>query len=174
MRKWLVIGATSLLVVGAALFWLRPESSHSAQASAPEAPAARALPEFQSVEISSGDAEGLGLTGRVLDPTGHPIAGAEVSLAASAQKTITSVRCEECGLPLLSCPARESGLQTLAFFEQQHGFLTPRATEHTDSQGRFHFQHLAGVSFSVWAKAPGYGVAMRQRAAPGEPVELYL
>ena len=77
-------------------------------------------------------------------------------------------------MPLLSCPARESGLQTLAFFEQQHGFLTPRATEHTDAQGRFRFQHLAGVSFSVWAKAAGYGVAMRQRAAPGEPVELYL
>ncbi len=174
MRKWLVIGAASLLVAGAAVFWLRPESSPSGRASTPEAPSARALPEFQAVEVSSGETEGLGLTGRVLDPAGHPIAGAEVFLAASAQKTITSVRCEDCGLPLLSCPARESGLQTLAFFEQQHGFLTPRATEHTDSEGRFRFQHLAGVSFSVWAKAAGYGVAMRQRAAPGEPVELYL
>ncbi|WP_224242736.1 carboxypeptidase regulatory-like domain-containing protein [Hyalangium gracile] len=178
MRKWLVIGAAALLVVvGVAAFWLGPASSKPERRStsgAPGAAPARALPEFQAVEVSSGDAEGLGLTGRVLDPTGRPISGAEVFLAASAQKTISSVRCDECGQPLLSCPARETGLQALAFFEHQHGFLTPRATERTDAQGRFRFQHLAGVSFSVWAKAPGYGVAMRQRAAPGEPVELFL
>jgi protocatechuate 3,4-dioxygenase beta subunit len=126
------------------------------------------------VEVSSGENEGLVLTGRVLDPTGRPIAGAEVFLAASAQKTITSVRCEECGQPLLSCPARESGVQALAFFEHQHGFLTPRASARTDAQGKFRFDHLAGVSFSVWAKAQGFGVAMRERAAPGEPVDLYL
>ncbi|WP_224360878.1 carboxypeptidase regulatory-like domain-containing protein [Hyalangium versicolor] len=174
MRKWLVIGVAALLVVGAAWFWLRPEPSRTVQSAALGGSGPRALPEFQEVDVSSGEAEGLGLTGRVLDPSGKPIAGAEVFLAASAQKTITSVRCEECGLPLLSCPARESGLQTLAFFEHEHGFLTPRLTARTDAQGKFRFQHLAGVSFSVWAKAPGYGVAMRQRAAPGEPVELYL
>jgi hypothetical protein len=124
--------------------------------------------------VSSGEAEGLTLTGRVLDPTGRPVPGAEVFLAASAQKTISSVRCGECGQALLSCPARESGIHVLAFFEQQHGFLTPRATARADAQGRFRFAHLAGVSFSVWAKAPGYGVAMRERAAPGEPVDLFL
>src|SRR5262249_54058804 len=69
---------------------------------------------------------------------------------------------------------RESGIQTLAFFEHEHGFLTPRATTRTDAQGKFRFDHLAGVSFSVWAKAAGFGVAMRDRAAPGEPVDLYL
>src|SRR4051812_35580359 len=120
MRKWLVIGAASVLIgVGAAVFWLQPESSHPTRPSNPAAPAASALPEFQAVEVSSGEAEGLALTGRVLDPTGRPISGAEVFLAASAQKTITSVRCEDCGLPLLSCPARESGIQTLAFFEHE-------------------------------------------------------
>jgi protocatechuate 3,4-dioxygenase beta subunit len=175
MRKWLVIGAASVLIgVGAAVFWLQPESSQPTRPSNPQAPAASALPEFQAVEVSSGEAEGLALTGRVLDPTGRPISGAEVFLAASAQKTITSVRCEDCGLPLLSCQARESGIQALAFFEHEHGFLTPRATERTDAQGKFRFDHLAGVSFSVWAKAAGFGVAMRDRAAPGEPVELYL
>src|SRR5690349_16086198 len=112
MRKWLVIGATLLVVVGTLAFWLRPEPTQPVRPSTPEASGGtRALPEFQDVDVSSGEAEGLGLTGRVLDPTGRPIAGAEVFLAASAQKTITSVRCEECGLPLLSCPARESGIQ---------------------------------------------------------------
>ncbi|HLL04500.1 MAG TPA: carboxypeptidase-like regulatory domain-containing protein [Myxococcaceae bacterium] len=175
MAKWLVIGAVAVLVVvGAAAFWPRSEPSRSPAASAPQSPQSRALPEFQSVEVSSGESEGLTLTGRVLDPTGRPVPGAEVFLAASAQKTITSVRCDECGQPLLSCPAHETAIHTLAFFEQEHGFLTPRATARTDSEGKFRFAQLAGVSFSVWGKAPGYGVALRERAAPGEPVELFL
>ncbi|HEX8702998.1 MAG TPA: carboxypeptidase regulatory-like domain-containing protein [Myxococcaceae bacterium] len=175
MRKWLVIGAAAVLVVvGGALFWSQSEPSGSLGSSGSPPPKSRALPEFQSVEVSSGESEGLTLTGRVLDPTGRPVAGAEVFLAASAQKTINSVRCDECGQPLLSCPAHESGIHVQAFFEQQHGFLTPRATERTDAEGKFRFARLAGVSFSVWAKAAGYGVALRERAAPGEPVELFL
>jgi protocatechuate 3,4-dioxygenase beta subunit len=136
--------------------------------------AARVLPDFEAVEVSSGEAEGLTLTGRVLDSTGRPVAGADVFLSASAQKTLNSVRCDECGQALLTCPARESGLHALAFFEQARGFLQPKATARTDAQGRFRFERLAGVSFSVWARAPGFGAAMRERAAPGEPVELYL
>ncbi len=175
MRKWLVIGAAAVLVVvGGTMFWPQAGPSRSLSSSEPASPESRALPEFQSVEVSSGESEGLTLTGRVLDPTGRPVPGAEVFLAASAQKTINSVRCDECGQPLLSCPARESGVHVHAFFEQEHGFLSPRATERTDAEGKFRFARLAGVSFSVWAKAPGYGVALRDRAAPGEPVELFL
>jgi hypothetical protein len=175
MRNWLFIGAAALLViVTAVVLWPTTDPRPAAVTSTPEPAATRALPEFQAVEVSSGEAEGLALTGRVLDPTGRPISGAEVSLAASAQKTITSVRCDECGQALLSCPARESGIHALAFFEQEQGFLTPRATAKTDSEGKFRFARLAGVSFSVWAKAPGYGVALRERAAPGEPVDLFL
>jgi hypothetical protein len=175
MRKWLVIGAAAVLVVvGGTVYWPQSDPSRSPSASAPEPPESRALPEFQAVEVSSGEAEGLALTGRVLDPRGRPVPGAEVFLAASAQKTITSVRCEECDQPLLSCPAHETAIHALAYFEQQHGFLTPRATARADAEGKFRFARLAGVSFSVWAKAPGYGVALRERAAPGEPVELFL
>jgi protocatechuate 3,4-dioxygenase beta subunit len=126
------------------------------------------------VEVSSGGAEGLALTGRVLDSAGRPVAGAEVFLASSVERTLVDVRCDECGQALLACTARETALHTLAFFEQARGFLTPRATASTDAQGRFRFEHLVGVSFSVWAKAPGLGVALRDRAAPGDPVELYL
>ncbi len=177
MRKWLIIGAASVLaVVGAAAVLSEPDPGpeRPSRASSPPPAEARALPEFQEVEVSSGASEGLTLTGRVLDPMGRPVPGAEVSLAASAQKTIASVRCDECGQALLACPARESGVHALAFFEQEHGFLTPRATVRADAEGRFRFPRLAGVSFSVWAKAPGYGVALRERAAPGEPVELFL
>ncbi|WP_257457293.1 carboxypeptidase regulatory-like domain-containing protein [Archangium lipolyticum] len=174
MRKWLVIGAASaLVVVAVAVLWPRG-TPPPLSVSAVDASAVRALPEFESVEVSSGTAEGLTLTGRVLDSAGRPVAGAEVFLAASAQKTLTSVRCDECGQALLACEARESGLHALAFFEQARGFLQPKATARTDAQGRFRFEHLAGVSFSVWARAEGFGAAMRERAAPGEPVDLYL
>ncbi|SES72224.1 carboxypeptidase regulatory-like domain-containing protein [Stigmatella erecta] len=173
MRKWLFIGASSVLaVVCVALLWPSAGPPPPPAVSAPSAP--RTLPQFQSVEVSSGESEGLTLTGRVLEPSGRPVAGAEVFLAASAQKTLTSVRCDECGQALLACPAHESSVHALAFFEQQQGFLTPRASVRTDADGKFRFERLAGVSFSVWAKAPGFGAAMRERAAPGEAVELYL
>jgi protocatechuate 3,4-dioxygenase beta subunit len=174
MRNWLVISAAAvLLLVGAAVLW--PRGTPSPGSPTPSAAASeRALPDFAQVEVSSGDAEGLALTGRVLDPRGKPLANAEVSLAASAQKTLTSVRCDDCGQALLACQANESAAHVLDFFEHQHGFLTSRATVRTDAQGRFRFERLAGVSFSVWAKAPGYGVALRERAAPGEPVNLFL
>jgi hypothetical protein len=172
MRKWLVIGAAAALVlVAVAVLWPRGTPP---PVSAVDSSAARVLPDFEAVEVSSGEAEGLTLTGRVLDSAGRPVAGADVYLSASAQKTLNSVRCDECGQALLTCPARESGLHALAFFEQARGFLQPKATARTDAQGRFRFERLAGVSFSVWARAPGFGAAMRERAAPGEPVELYL
>lgn len=173
MRNWILIGlSVALLVAGVA--WFASGSGPRTPASSSEAPKSAALPTFSAVDVSSGSDEGLALTGRVLDSSGRPVPGAEVSLSASAEKTLADVRCDECGQALLSCPARETSLQTLAFFEHQHGFLTPRATATTDAQGRFRFEHLAGVSFSVWAKAPGLGVALRERAAPGDPVELFL
>jgi protocatechuate 3,4-dioxygenase beta subunit len=172
MRKWLVIGvAFCLLFLAGAVLW--PLGSTPPRPAEPVA-APRVLPDFESIEVSSGTSEGLTLTGRVLDSGGRPVADAEVSLAASAQKTLTSVRCETCGQALLACPARESALHAWDFFEQAHGFLNARASVRTDAQGRFRFEHLAGVSFSVWARAPGFGAAMRERAAPGEPVELFL
>jgi protocatechuate 3,4-dioxygenase beta subunit len=175
MRKWLVIGAaTALVALAVAVLWPRESSSLAPVAAAAGSSAARVLPDFAPVEVSSGSSEGLTLTGRVLDAAGRPVAGADVFLAASAQKTLTSVRCDECGLALLACPARESGPHALAFFEQARGFLQPKATARTDAQGRFRFEHLAGVSFSVWARAAGFGAAMHERAAPGEPVDLYL
>jgi len=175
MRNWIFIGLTAVLLVAAAAWFASGPDSHSrASVATSESLKTTGLPAFSAVEVSSGADEGLALTGRVLDASGRPVSGAEVSLAASVEKTLADVRCDECQQALLSCQARETSLKTLAFFEHQHGFLTPRAATTTDAQGRFRFEHLAGVSFSVWAKAPGLGVALRERAAPGDPVELFL
>ncbi|WP_426752798.1 carboxypeptidase regulatory-like domain-containing protein [Myxococcus sp. Y35] len=173
MRNWIVIGITAALLA-AGVVWLWPGSASKQAGPETHAVAARPLPGFAAVEVASSEGEGLSLTGRVLDASGQPVPGAEVFLASSAERTLLGVHCDECGQALLACPARETALHTLAFFEQQQGFLTPRATVTTDSEGRFRFERLAGVSFSVWARAPGLGVALRERAAPGEPVDLYL
>lgn len=172
MRNWIVIGVMATLLA-AGVVWLWPGTETGSAARDTHAATGKALPEFAAVDVASAG-EGLALTGRVLDASGRPVAGAEVFLAASAERTLLGVHCDACGLALLSCPARETALHTLAFFEQQQGFLTPRATVSTDAEGRFRFEQLAGVSFSVWARAPGLGVALRERAAPGDPVELYL
>lgn len=173
MRNWIVIGVMAALLA-AGLAWLWPGAKTGPDAPSSHASQGKALPDFAAVDVASSSGEGLALTGRVLDASGRPVAGAEVFLSASAERTLLGVHCDACGQPLLACPARETALHTLAFFEQQQGFLTPRATVNTDSEGRFRFEHLAGVSFTVWARAAGMGVALRERAAPGDPVELYL
>ncbi|RKH06142.1 carboxypeptidase regulatory-like domain-containing protein [Corallococcus sp. CA053C] len=176
MRKWVFIGVAAALAIIAAMLlgprWGTPEARPVSPVSASSM--RQGLPAFNAVTVSSGAQEGLTLTGRVLDGGGKPVADAEVSLAATAERTLADVRCDECGLALLACTAHETALHTRSFFEQQQGFLTPRATVRTDAQGKFRFEHLAGVSFSVWARAAGLGVALKERAAPGEAVELYL
>ncbi|MBJ6762748.1 carboxypeptidase regulatory-like domain-containing protein [Myxococcaceae bacterium JPH2] len=175
MRKWVFIGGVAVALVAAlaATFWPRVAPA-ARRGEVPGSVSPRSLPDFAAVQVTSGEGEGLALTGRVLDSAGKPVAGADVSLAASAERTLVDVRCDECGQALLACTAHESTLHTLEFFEQQRGFLTARATARSDAEGRFRFEHLVGVSFSVWARAPGLGVALRDRAAPGEPVDLFL
>ncbi|RKG64261.1 carboxypeptidase regulatory-like domain-containing protein [Corallococcus sp. CA054B] len=175
MRKWVFITAAAVLALAAIVLGPR----WGAPAARPVSPVSassirQGMPAFNAVAVSSGAQEGLTLTGRVLDGNGRPVADAEVSLAASAERTLADVRCDECGLALLACTAHETALHTRAFFEQQQGFLTARATVRSDVEGKFRFEHLAGVSFTVWARSAGLGVALKDRAAPGEAVELYL
>ncbi|RKH99526.1 carboxypeptidase regulatory-like domain-containing protein [Corallococcus sp. AB038B] len=175
MRKWVFIVVAAVLALAAIVLgprWGGPAARPVSPVSASSI--RQGMPAFNAVAVSSGAQEGLTLTGRVLDGNGRPVADAEVSLAASAERTLADVRCDECGLALLACTAHETALHTRAFFEQQQGFLTARATVRTDAEGKFRFEHLAGVSFTVWARSAGLGVALKDRAAPGEAVELYL
>ena len=95
-------------------------------------------------------------------------------LSASAEQSLASARCEVCGQALLRCEAHESARHVAELLEHGEGLLAPRARTRTDDAGAFRFEHLAGVSFTVWAQAEGRGAASRERAAPGEPVLLYL
>lgn len=168
MRRWVVTAVVVLVLAVAGLLWLRPE--------APVAPAQTAvepLPQFAPVQIRAQD-EGLTLKGVVKDPSGKPIRDAEVFLAASGQQSFVGLKCATCGDLLLSCRARASAQTTSTLLNAHRGELVPGATTRSDAKGEFRFEHLVGVAFTVWARGPGYGDGLKERAAPGEPVELFL
>lgn len=170
MRRWWII-AVGLAAAALALgWWLRepPEAPPVAVVEAPE-------PTFAAVEVRAGAAQqGLTLTGVVRDATGAPVADAEIGLAASAQPSVSSLRCGVCGQWLLSCHAHETARSVARLFESRKGELAAALTTRSDAEGRFRFQQLLGTSFTVWGTAPGLGLGVKERAAPGDPVALFL
>jgi hypothetical protein len=170
MRRWLApLIALCVLVAGVSV-WLR-------LADAPAAPTTEAapLPEFAPVDVrATGGQQGLTLTGQVRDPGGRPIADAEVSLASSGQPSLPGARCGICGEPLLTCRAHETTRTIAALLDGKRGGLSAALSTRSDAEGRFRFEQLAGTSFTVWALAPGFGEGVKERAAPGDPVQLFL
>ncbi len=170
MRRWwfIISGGLAALLVAALLFW-PPPSDLVLEESAPPPP------EFQSVEVrASGTQQGLTLTGVVKAPDGNPIADAEVFLAASSQPSLTGLRCGVCQERLLSCHAHETARTVAGLLESRRGEQVPALTTRSDAQGRFRFEQLAGTSFTVWGRAVAFGEGVKERAAPGDPVELFL
>ncbi|MGQ0506923.1 MAG: carboxypeptidase regulatory-like domain-containing protein [Myxococcaceae bacterium] len=169
MRKWILsLAALALLLGGAVAHW--PPGSEAART--PQSPAPVAL---KAVTVAAQPGEqGLTLEGRVLDPFGKPVPNAEVMLASSAQQSLAAVPCPVCEEPLLSCFAKESAALVLAHVEQHQAELTPAVSTRSDEEGKFKFTGLSGVSFSVWARANGFGASGRERAAPGESIEVVL
>jgi protocatechuate 3,4-dioxygenase beta subunit len=164
------LGAVVLLALAAG-WWAWP---HAAAVEAPT-PTQPTVPQFESVSVQAADPQGgLTLTGAVRDPTGAPIAGAEVFLAASSQQSLSTVRCGVCGELLLSCKAASSVALVAEALEHHHGELVAALSTHSDAQGTFRFEHLTGTSFMVWGRAQGFGDGMKERAAPGDPVALFL
>lgn len=135
-------------------------------------PAADAAPLLREEDLFTTGEDALTLEGRVVDPAGAPVANAEVSLSASAEEAALESRCPHCGLARKSCLAAASFEQVAHAWEGE----TPAALlrTRTGSDGRFRFQGLRRVSFAVWAQADGFGEGVRERAAPGEPLELRL
>lgn len=163
-----------LLAIAAAVLLRQPSKSRpDTRGAAPEPGAEPA--DVRSVEVlATQDAPGLTLTGRVLDAAGRPIPRARVSLASSAQPSLTTRRCEHCGEALLSCRAHETARTLSALFDAHRGVLEAALSTLADEGGRFRFERLRGTSFTVWATADGYGEGLKERAAPGDPVDLYL
>lgn len=170
MRRWVVIGASfAALLGGTVVLWPRTDPSPI-----PNGTPTEPTPDFQAVEVTEPTQEGLTLSGVVKDPAGNPVRDATVSLAASGQLSLTSLECGDCKRQLLSCPARESGLKVGSLIAAKKGELAAALTATTDGKGAFRFEHLTGVSFTLWASAPGFGEGVKERAAPGDPVELFL
>jgi hypothetical protein len=169
MRRWVVTGVVVLILAAAGLWWLKAEATPLPPPTEPVA----ALPHFAPVEVLAQD-EGLTLKGVVLDPSGKPVRDAEVFLAASGQQSLVGLKCPVCGELQLSCRARASAQTTSTLLNARRGELVAGATARSDAKGEFKFEHLAGVAFTVWAHAPGFGDGLKERAAPGEQVELFL
>ena len=169
MRRWVVTSVVVLALAVAGFFWFRAEPPPPVV----EAPKEAALPQFAAIEVRAHD-EGLTLTGVVLDPAGKPVRDAEVSLAASGQQSLVGLKCPVCGELQLSCRARASAQTVSTLLNADRGQLVAGATTRSDAKGAFRFEHLAGVAFTVWAHAAGFGDGLKERAAPGEPVELFL
>lgn len=168
-RSWPFI-LFGLLIAGAVAFtwWPSPDEPVVVAQADP-------TPTFEAVEVrASGAQQGLTLTGTVKDPGGQPIADAEVFLASSSQSSLTGVRCGVCSEWLLSCHAHETARTVATLLETRKGELVPGLTVRSDAQGRFRFEQLAGTSFTVWGRASGFGDGVKERAAPGDPVELFL
>jgi protocatechuate 3,4-dioxygenase beta subunit len=170
MRRSIVIGGAAVALVGLGVgFWPRSETL----AQQPQAPD-ETTPDFQAVDVTASAQEGLSLSGVVKDPSGNPVRDATVSLAASGQASLSTLECSECRRQLISCPARESGLKVASLIAAKKGELQAALTATTDEKGAFRFEHLTGVSFTLWASASGLGEGVKERAAPGDPVELFL
>jgi protocatechuate 3,4-dioxygenase beta subunit len=154
----------------AVFFWPRPPDPVP-QAEVEAMPPAS---DFEAVDVTTANDQGLSLTGTVRDPKGNPVRSATVSLAATGQASLSNLKCGDCGRELLSCPARESALKVASILTAKRGELAAALTTTTDDKGQFRFEHLSGVSFTLWANAAGFGEGVKERAAPGDPVELFL
>ncbi|MFO0600025.1 MAG: carboxypeptidase regulatory-like domain-containing protein [Myxococcaceae bacterium] len=174
MRRWWFFALIAVVALGAGLWWAL-SSGVSSGPTSPDPGSPAPVADFAPVDVrASGNQQALTLTGVVKDPTGAPIADAEVFLAAATQPTFATLRCGVCGELLLSCHAHETARSLSVLFESRRGELQAALTTRSDAQGRFRFEGLSGTSFTVWGHAAGFGDGLKERAAPGELVELFL
>ncbi len=170
-RVLLAVAALVLLGIVVGVWVLRPPAELVVVQ--PE-PALAPPPEFKAVEVRATNDQGLTLAGIVRSADGQAIAGATVFLASTEQQSLTSVRCQHCNELMLSCRARETAVTVGELIDGHQGEQVAAATTTSDAQGKFRFERLAGISFTVWGKAVGHGLGIKERAAPGDPVELFL
>lgn len=171
MRR-VLLAVVGVLIVGAAVVLYQREVAGPSVPRIDREPVVEA-PQFQPVDVRS-EVQGLAVTGVVRDAAGNPVAGAQISLAAAEQPSLVSARCGQCGALLLSCRARPTAELVGSLLETHQGEHHAAATVASDAEGRFRFDGLKGASFTVWGTAAGHGLGVKDRAAPLDPVELYL
>jgi hypothetical protein len=165
MKRAAVIAGVVALGVAAYALWPSPS---------PVVETPEEKPQFEAVEVRANGSQGLTLTGIVRDPSGQPVANAQVFLAAASQTSLSGLRCGVCNELLLSCHADESARSVAGLLEKKSGEQQAALTTTSDAEGKFRFEQLAGTSFTVWGRAPGFGDGVKERTAPGDPVELIL
>lgn len=115
-------------------------------------------------------------TGRVVDPRGRGIAGAQVFLAREGAESMAGDACD-CPVdvrPLLDCGCPAGAAQVASLVLRREGELQPDLTATADSDGSFRILDPPAGAFLVWATAPGYAPAFRHGVEAGKRVELAL
>lgn len=172
MRR-VLIGLAALVLIGIVVgVWVsRSPEVEQPQVQVDDTPPP---PQFKPVEVRAANDQGLTLAGIVRSADGKPLPGATIMLASTEQQSLVSIHCAFCNELMLSCRSRESASAIGHLMDEHQGELTAAATTTSDAQGKFRFEKLAGISFTVWGKAAGHGLGVKERAAPGDPVELFL
>jgi protocatechuate 3,4-dioxygenase beta subunit len=161
MRRYLLAIIAVGLLVGLAVY-LRP---------APETePSITTVERGPAPKLRAQGERGSGLDGQVADLSGAPIAGARVVLVWSGRDRADRAHCSE-GQPLLSCPARPAAGELAAWIDTHQ---VERLEARTGSDGRFHFDGLAGGPVDLFATADGLSAGHDDRAFPGEPATIRL
>ncbi|MBX7116145.1 MAG: carboxypeptidase-like regulatory domain-containing protein [Myxococcaceae bacterium] len=160
----------ALVAAGLGFWWATssPEQTPSAGSSFSVAAVAAA------VDAGPDTGPRFTLEGVVRDAAGKPVVNAEVRVAPTGQSDLLMATCPFCGQKLLACEARQTGAFVTELLHGHQLELTPVGTTRTGADGKFRFEQLRGVSFTVWASAEGHGEGLRERAAPGELAELTL
>ncbi len=177
MKRLLVIGAV-LAVASAATWALWPSGSDSDDSPSPAAssdrpgsqasPSAPTAPPPVPVE--------RGLTGKVLDSLGNPVAGAEVQLAAEGSATLADEACQApgCHKKVLDCGTPASAHQIAEAVSRREGEWAPEKSTRSAADGTFSFPEIRGGAFTLLALSPGLAPGVKREARAGYPAELVL
>ncbi len=173
-RRFVQVGfALGAVVLAAGLWWGWAPSSDAEQKPPPVTSFSVAAV-AAAVDAGTDTGPRFTLEGWVRDAAGKPVANAEVRVAPTGQSDLLMATCPFCGQKLLACEARQTGAFVTELLHGHQLELTPVGSTHTGSDGRFRFEQLLGVSFTVWASAEGHGEGLKERAAPGELAEVTL
>jgi hypothetical protein len=116
------------------------------------------------------------ISGRVLDPNGAPVSGAEVQLAPDSAASLTSEMCDcaTCHKKLLECGCPAAAAKVALLVSRREGEWIPSESTRSGPDGSFTFPPQVAGRYSLLASAPGRAPAMRRGVATGEKVDLAL
>lgn len=175
-KVWTLLAALLLVLVGAVVYSLWPESQGGTagrdETAASDEHHKSLLERFDELEREelSPDAGLTTLKGLVENDEGQPVAGAEVWVTLGDETPLAGLTCETCGMVLLECSAPSTGAEVVALAKAGKLARKRIVQGRTDAQGRFTFAAVPAAALTVHARAGGArGLGMVDLANLPEP-----